>query len=91
MYCFYSFAILEFGVGMSEPGTKWRELVIRDIDQVWFEYDRQTDILYINFGYDVEEADEALLTENNVVVRIKEGRVVSLTVFDFMKRIGLEV
>ncbi|MEM0025452.1 MAG: DUF2283 domain-containing protein [Zestosphaera sp.] len=76
---------------MSEPGTKWRELVIRDIDQVWFEYDRQTDILYINFGYDVEEADEALLTENNVVVRIKEGRVVSLTVFDFMKRIGLEV
>jgi len=31
-----------------------------------------------------------LLTENNVVVRIKGGRVVSLTVFDFMKRIGFE-
>ncbi len=76
---------------MSELGGKERELVVRNIDQVWFEYDRQTDILYINFGYDIEEADEALLTENNVVVRIKEGKIVSLTVFDFMKKIGLEV
>lgn len=76
---------------MSESGNKSRELVIRDVNQVWFEYDRQTDILYINFGYDIEEVDEALLTESNVVVRIKEGKVVSLTVFDFMKRIGLEI
>lgn len=76
---------------MSESGVKERELVIKSIDQVWFEYDRQTDILYINFGYDIEEADEALLTEGNVVVRIREGKVVSLTVFDFMKRIGLEL
>lgn len=75
---------------MSESEIKERKLIIKDIDQIWFEYDRQTDILYINFGYDIEEADEALLTENNVVVRVKEGRVVSLTVFDFMKRIGLE-
>lgn len=76
---------------MGESEVKSRELVIRNVDQVWFEYDRQTDILYINFGYDIEEVDEALLTENNVVVRIKEGKVVSLTVFDFMKRIGLEI
>lgn len=76
---------------MSESEVRWRELIIRDVNQVWFEYDRQTDILYINFGYDIEEADEALLTESNVVVRIKEGKVVSLTVFDFMKRIGLEI
>jgi len=76
---------------MSESGAEEREIVIKNIDQVWFEYDRQTDILYINFGYDIEEADEALLTENNIVVRIKEGKVVSLTVFDFMKRIGIEL
>jgi uncharacterized protein YuzE len=75
---------------MGDAETKERELRIGDVDQLWFEYDRQTDILYINFGYDIEEVDEALLTENNVVVRITGGRVVSLTVFDFMKRIGFE-
>lgn len=66
------------------------ELVIGDLQNSWFEYDRQNDILYINFGYDVEDADESILTESNVIVRIKAGRVVSLTVFDFSKRVGLE-
>lgn len=65
-------------------------LVIGDLQNIWFEYDRQNDILYINFGYDVEDADESILTESNVVVRIKARRVVSLTVFDFSKRVGLE-
>ncbi len=66
------------------------ELKVGDLQNIWFEYDRQNDILYINFGYDVEDADESLLTESNVVVRIKAHRVVSLTVFDFSKRVGLE-
>ncbi len=66
------------------------ELVIGDIHNIWFEYDRQNDILYINFGFDVEDADESLLTESNVVVRIKARRVVSLTIFDFSRRAGLE-
>ncbi|MDW7969820.1 MAG: DUF2283 domain-containing protein [Sulfolobales archaeon] len=70
--------------------SKGSELVLGDLKDIWFEYDRQNDILYINFGYDVEDADESLLTESNVVVRIKSGRVVSLTIFDFSKKIGLE-
>ncbi|MEM2005916.1 MAG: DUF2283 domain-containing protein [Zestosphaera sp.] len=74
---------------MSDAKFEGNELLIGDINNVWFEYDRQTDILYINFGYDIEDADEAVLTESNVVVRIKGGKVVSLTVFDFMKRLGI--
>jgi len=69
---------------------KFTDLKIGDVNNVWFEYDRQNDILYINFGYDIEDADESILTENDVVVRIKNGRVVSLTVFDFAKRVNLE-
>lgn len=76
---------------MDNAESERRGLLIGDVDHVWFEYDRQTDILYINFGYDIEDADEALLTESNVVVRIKNGKVVSLTAFDFMKRLGLEL
>ncbi len=66
------------------------DLVLGDLENIWFEYDKQNDILYINFGYDVEDADESILTNNNVVVRIKNRRVVSLTVFDFSKRVSLE-
>ena len=65
-------------------------LGIGDINHIWFEYDQQNDILYINFGYDIEDADESFLTENDVAVRIKNGKVVSLTVFDFTKKIGIE-
>jgi uncharacterized protein YuzE len=66
------------------------DLILGDLENIWFEYDKQNDILYINFGYDVEDADESILTNNNVVVRIKNRRVVSLTVFDFSKRVSLE-
>ena len=67
------------------------KLLIGDINNIWFEYDRQNDILYINFGCDIEDADESFLTENDIAIRIKNGRVVSITVFDFSKRVGLEV
>ena len=66
-----------------------KEYKLASIDRIWFEYDKQNDILYINFGLDVEDADEEFLTEDNIVVRIKDGRVVSLTVFEFSKRVNL--
>ncbi len=75
---------------MSKEEGKERKLLIGDINNIWLEYDKQNDILYINFGYDVEDADESILTENDIAVRIKNGKVVSLTVFDFSKKAGLE-
>ncbi|RLG82327.1 MAG: DUF2283 domain-containing protein [Thermoprotei archaeon] len=67
------------------------EYLLGDIEHVWFEYDQQNDILYINFGLDIEDADESFLTENDVAVRIKNNRVVSLTVFNFSRKIGYEI
>ncbi|HIC98680.1 MAG TPA: DUF2283 domain-containing protein [Pyrodictiaceae archaeon] len=66
-----------------------REYRLASIDRIWFEYDKQNDILYINFGLDIEDADEEFLTDDNIVVRIKNGQVVSLTVFEFSKRVNL--
>lgn len=68
-----------------------KEYVVGDVDRLWFEYDGRNDILYINFGYDIEDADEQLLLENDVVVRIKSGKLVSITVFNFSRRIGHEI
>jgi len=72
---------------LPEEGEK--EYRLTSIDRIWFEYDKQNDILYINFGLDIEDADEEFLTDDNIVVRIKNGRVVSLTVFEFSKRVNL--
>ncbi len=74
-----------------EEGVGEKELMIGDLTHIWFEYDSQNDILYINFGFDIEDADESFLTENDVAVRVKNGRVVSLTVFDFSKKIHLDI
>ncbi len=73
---------------MDEETKETREYKISNLDKIWFEYDSQNDILYINFGLDIEEADESFLTEDNIVIRLKNGRVIGITVFDFMKRIG---
>lgn len=67
-----------------------KKFELANVEKIWFEYDKQNDILYINFGYDIEDADESLLTEDNIVIRIKNGKIVSFTVFDFLKRIGVE-
>jgi len=61
---------------------------VADIERIWFDYDKQNDILYINFGYNLEEADESIMTENDIVIRIKDNRIVGITVFDFSKRVG---
>lgn len=68
------------------------EFKIRDLDKIWMEYDRQNDILYINFGYDIEDADEEFLSGNgDIIVRIKDGRVVSLMIMNFSEKAGIIV
>ncbi|MEM1675383.1 MAG: DUF2283 domain-containing protein [Desulfurococcaceae archaeon] len=64
---------------------------IDDLDKIWFEYDRQNDILYINFGYDVEEADEEILSGEDTVLRIKNKKIVSIMIMNFMAKIGVTI
>ncbi len=71
-----------------KPQEEAKEYKIGNLDKIWFEYDSQNDILYINFGLDIEEADESFLTDDNIVIRLRNGKVIGITVFDFMKRIG---
>jgi len=49
-------------------------------------YDREADVLYISFGPD-KEADEALLTDEDIIVRYRRGEVVGLIVLRFSERI----
>ncbi len=68
-----------------------RVFVLKDIEKVRVDYDRATDTLVITFGGNSEEAEEAILTESDVGYRLKDGRVIEITVFNLLRRIGIEV
>ncbi|MCE4625157.1 MAG: DUF2283 domain-containing protein [Desulfurococcales archaeon] len=63
------------------------ELKIGDLRELWIEYDKQTDTLYINFGR--EEPDESIMVEDDVIVNIKGDKVVGIVVMEFSRRAGL--
>jgi len=65
--------------------------IIEDLDKVQVDYDRSTDTLHIVFGEGTEEADEAILTENDVGYRIKGGRIIGVTIYGLLRRLGIEV
>ena len=49
------------------------------------EYDTRGDALYITFGRDTA-ADDSELTDNDVVVRYKEDKIIGLTILHFSER-----
>lgn len=56
------------------------------IDQTKVSYDSQGDVLYISFG-DPQPADDSDITDEGVVVRLRNGRIVGLTVLNAKKRV----
>ncbi len=61
------------------------EAIIKDVANIDVSYDRDQDVLYISFG-NVQEADDSELTDNDVVVRYRKGRIIGVTVLGFSKR-----
>jgi len=51
------------------------ETTVENIEKLDVTYDKQRDILYISFGKP-KEADESKLTQNDIVVRYKHGKVI---------------
>ncbi|MEM1620058.1 MAG: DUF2283 domain-containing protein [Fervidicoccaceae archaeon] len=62
-----------------------------ELAEVRIEYDPQSDVLYIDFAPDSEEASEEELIGDDVVARLREGVLVGLTVLDFSRRIQREI
>ena len=74
---------------MHEKGEESkRGLCIENVEDLWIEYDRQNDILYINFGR--EEAEESLLVDDDIVVSISDGKLVGISIYSFTKRAGIQ-
>lgn len=56
------------------------------IEQTKLSYDAEGDVLYISFG-EPQPADDSDLTDEGVIVRLREGRIVGLTVLNAAKKI----
>ncbi|MEM4586646.1 MAG: DUF2283 domain-containing protein [Desulfurococcaceae archaeon] len=68
-----------------------RTYIISDLEKLWLDYDRQNDILYINIGEEVEDADEEILIGGDIAVRIKDNKIISIMIMKFMEKLGLTI
>lgn len=71
-----------------EAMERVRELIVRGLDNLWIEYDKHNDILYISFAR--EEPDESILIDDDITVSIRNGKeLVGITIMNFSRRAGI--
>ncbi len=58
------------------------------VEQARLSYDPEGDVLYISFG-EPAPADDSDITDEGVIVRLRAGRIVGLTILNAAKRVLL--
>jgi len=61
------------------------EIVALSPEKIEVEYDKEADVLYISFSPGTP-ADDSELTDNDVIIRYKNSRIIGLTVLHFSDR-----
>ena len=56
------------------------------IERTKLSYDPEGDVLYICFG-ELQPADDSDVTDEGVIVRLREGRIVGLTILNATKKV----
>lgn len=56
------------------------------VDQVKMNYDPEGDVLYIHFG-EPQAADDSDITDEGVIVRLREGKIVGLSILNAREKI----
>ncbi len=55
-------------------------------EAVKLDYDDEGDVLYISFG-EPEPADDADVTDQGVIIRLREGKIVGLSILNARSRV----
>ncbi|MBU0694035.1 MAG: DUF2283 domain-containing protein [Candidatus Omnitrophica bacterium] len=55
-------------------------------EKTQFNFDSQNDVLYINFGKP-QPADDSDITDEGIIVRLREGKIVGLTILNAKKNL----
>jgi uncharacterized protein YuzE len=58
------------------------------LDKVKFNYDSEGDVLYISFG-EPKEADDSDITEEGIIVRLRQDKIVGLTILNAQEKLYL--
>lgn len=53
--------------------------------RIWYSYDEEADVLYLNFKKP-SHADDSELTDDDIIIRYEKGKVVGITVLHASKR-----
>ena len=56
------------------------------LEHVQLDYDEEGDVLYISFG-EPEPADDADVTDQGVIIRLREGKIVGLSILNAQSRV----
>jgi len=56
------------------------------LEKVKLNYDSEGDVLYINFG-EPQPADDSDVTDEGVIVRLREGKIVGLSILNAQKKL----
>jgi len=64
------------------------ELLEVPYSRIWTSYDKEADVLYINFKKP-SHADDSELTDEDLIIRYEKGKIVGITVLNAsMRKIG---
>lgn len=53
--------------------------------RIWTSYDKEADVLYINFKKP-SHADDSRLTDDDIIIRYEKGEIVGITILNASKR-----
>lgn len=61
------------------------DLLKMPYSRIWTSYDKEADVLYINFKKP-SHADDSALTDDDVIIRYEKGNIVGITILNASKR-----
>ncbi|OGW15065.1 MAG: hypothetical protein A3G93_05420 [Nitrospinae bacterium RIFCSPLOWO2_12_FULL_45_22] len=61
------------------------QLLSIPFNRIWYSYDEEADVLYLNFKKP-SHADDSELTDDDIIIRYEEGEVIGITVLHASKR-----
>jgi len=61
------------------------ELLEVPYPRIWTSYDKEADVLYINFKKP-SHADDSELTDDDIIIRYEKGEIVGITILNASKR-----
>lgn len=61
------------------------QLLNMSFKRVWYSYDEEADIMYLNFKKP-SHADDSELTDDDIIIRYEKGEIVGITILHASKR-----